>query len=114
MLYADAIRSASPDLIPEIPTAGFPALLVLAVVAAPFVEELLFRGLLLGALRRTVSDRAAVVWSSSLFAFVHPMISWPPVFLLGLAGALLRCRGVPVFACMLLHAVYNAVVVGLA
>ncbi|MEC8253649.1 MAG: type II CAAX endopeptidase family protein, partial [Planctomycetota bacterium] len=114
LLYANAVREAAPELIPDAPADGFFALLMLAVVAAPFVEELLFRGLLLGALRRVVSDRAAVVWSSLLFAFVHPMVSWPPVFLLGLACALLRCRGAPVFACMLLHAVYNAIVVGLA
>ena len=112
LLYAQFVQEAAPDLIPPTPTDGYVLLLGVAVVAAPLVEELLFRGLLLGALRRAVSDGAAVVWSSLLFTFVHPMISWPPVFLLGLACALLRLRGAPVVACMVLHAVYNGVVVG--
>lgn len=47
-------------------------LMVLGVVLlAPVSEELVFRGVLLGALRRTRSDRFAVVVSAAVFAGVH-------------------------------------------
>jgi len=89
-----------------------PVLLLLGVVAAPVVEELLFRGLLLGGLLRSVPTFVAVLWSALLFTFVHPMVSWPAVFLLGTACAVVRQRSNFLPACMLMHAAYNAVVVG--
>ena len=107
------VESVAPDAVPPVPSDGLVFLFVLAVFAAPVIEELLFRGLLLGALLRSVPAAVAGVWSALLFTFVHPMVSWPPVFLLGVLCAALRLRGWSVVACMVLHAVYNAVVVGL-
>lgn len=47
-------------------------LMVLGVVLlAPVSEELVFRGVLLGALRRTRTDRFAVVVSAAVFAGIH-------------------------------------------
>ena len=88
-------------------------MMVMAVAAAPVVEELLFRGLVFGALLRTTSPLIAALWSTLLFTFVHPMVSWPAVFALGLLCAALRHRGGFLPACMAAHAVYNAVVIGL-
>ncbi|MGE3172353.1 MAG: lysostaphin resistance A-like protein [Planctomycetota bacterium] len=87
-------------------------LLLLAVVAAPVVEEVLFRGMLFQALRRTVSVAVAAGWSALLFAVLHPRESWLPVFVLGLCAALLvqRTRFLP--AAIAAHAVYNALLVG--
>jgi len=113
LLYVQLVESVAPDAVPPVPNDGLVFLFVLAVFTAPVVEELLFRGLLLGALRRSVPAAVAGVWSALLFTFVHPMVSWPPVFLLGVLCAALRLRGWSVVACMVLHAVYNAVVVGL-
>jgi membrane protease YdiL (CAAX protease family) len=87
------------------------ASVVVAVLAAPVVEELLFRGLLLGGLRRTASPLVAVVWSSLLFAFVHPMPWWPLVFVLGVLCAGLRLRSGSLIAAVALHAAYGAVLV---
>lgn len=47
------------------------AISLTAVVAAPFVEELLYRGLLFGAFERAVDKSFAVTFSVALFTFVH-------------------------------------------
>lgn len=82
----------------------------LAVVAAPLVEEPLFRGILLGALGRSTTPLVAAAWSSALFAILHPVGGWLPVFALGFAAAILRQRTNWLPACIVAHAVYNAVV----
>ena len=97
--------------VPEPASGSRVALLLLACVAAPLVEELLFRGLVLTGLLRSVRWPLAVVWSSALFAVVHPHIAWPPVFVLGVTAALLFRRSGYLPAAMLLHASYNYVVV---
>ena len=86
-------------------------LVLLTVVAAPLCEELIFRGLVFQGLARTVRVPLALVWSSGLFMAVHPLPSWAPVGLMGLAAGLVlhRTRYLP--AAMLTHAVYNAMVV---
>ncbi|MFN3244561.1 MAG: lysostaphin resistance A-like protein [Planctomycetota bacterium] len=113
LLYLRWLEEVAPAQVPPVPPEDFVALLVLGVCAAPVIEELLFRGLLLGALRRSTSTIVALLWSSLVFTFVHPMASWPPVFLVGVACAALRHRGGFLPACMVLHAVYNAIVIGL-
>lgn len=84
--------------------------LVLAVVAAPIVEELLFRGLVFGGLLRSVRAPLAILWSAGLFAVVHPLPSWAPVFLVGVLAAALRWRTSFLPAAMALHAAYNWVI----
>jgi len=86
-------------------------MLWLACVGAPIVEEVLFRGLVFKGLLRSVKLPLAVVWSALLFAFMHGPHSWPPVFLLGVATALLYRRTGFLPASMVLHATYNYVVV---
>ncbi len=55
----------------QIESGGFlPALLVIGV-EAPIMEELVFRGLLLGALRRRYSTATAAVVSTALFVLFH-------------------------------------------
>lgn len=61
-------------------------LVVLAIVAiAPVLEELLFRGILQGALRASVGPVAAVLGSSLVFAVSHDLQSSPLVFVLAVA-----------------------------
>jgi ABC-2 type transport system permease protein len=93
------------------PGQGRTGLLLITVVGAPLVEEVLFRGLLFQGLARSVAPALAAVWSASLFAALHPLAAWPPVFLLGLATAAIfrRTRFLP--AAMAVHAVYNLGVV---
>jgi membrane protease YdiL (CAAX protease family) len=83
---------------------------VMAVGFAPFAEEYLFRGLLFRALDREWGGWRAVVGSAAFFAIYHPPLSWLPVALLGVANALLFKRSRSLVPPVILHMVYNALV----
>jgi membrane protease YdiL (CAAX protease family) len=83
---------------------------VMAVGFAPFAEEYLFRGLLFRALDREWGGWHAVVGSAAFFAIYHPALSWPPVALLGIANALLFNKTGRLAPAVVLHMIYNAVV----
>src|SRR6266850_3320083 len=82
--------------------------LVLAVVAAPFVEELIFRGMIFRSLRRNHGVIVSILASSLLFAVVHDPLSVPPVFVLGCAAAIAFERSGSIWSTMLVHGAYNA------
>jgi membrane protease YdiL (CAAX protease family) len=82
----------------------------LAVVAAPLCEEFIFRGLIYGGLRRSMSAVPAMLASAAIFAVIHPPLSMLPVFVLGVCTAWTYERSKTLLAPMLVHAVYNAVV----
>lgn len=48
-----------------------PAAFVTIAIAAPLLEELIFRGIILDGLLRKYSAKKAILWSSFLFALVH-------------------------------------------
>jgi len=85
---------------------------VQAVVAAPIVEELIFRGLLQSAIARARLGRwAAVVLAAGAFAAMHtsvPIYALPGLFVLGVALGIAFERtgriGVPIA----MHAAFNA------
>jgi membrane protease YdiL (CAAX protease family) len=83
---------------------------VMAVGFAPFAEEYLFRGLLFRALDREWGGWRAVAGSAAFFAIYHPPLSWLPVALLGVSNALLFKRTGRLWPAVVLHMVYNAVV----
>lgn len=85
-------------------------IVVLAVVAAPLVEEFLFRGLILRGLRRTWGPGLSIVAGAALFAAVHPPAGFVPVFALGLAASIAFERSGWLLAPILCHALYNAAV----
>jgi ABC-2 type transport system permease protein len=87
-------------------------LVALAVVAAPIFEEFIFRGLVFGGLRRSLGLWPAILASSAIFAIVHPAIAAVPVFGLGVCAALVYERTGFLLAPMLVHAVYNAAILG--
>lgn len=86
---------------------------LLAVVAAPLVEEILFRGLVFRGMRRMMGFLPAALASAALFAVVHPPVSVAPVFVLGVVAAWAYERSGLLLAPIVAHAVYNAVVVSL-
>ncbi len=86
------------------------ALAVMAVGFAPFAEEYLFRGLLFRALDREWGGWLAVVGSAAFFAIYHPPLSWLPVAVLGAANALIFKKTGRLAPAVVLHMVYNAVV----
>jgi membrane protease YdiL (CAAX protease family) len=83
---------------------------IMAVFFAPFAEEYLFRGLLFRALDREWGGWRAVVGSAAFFAIYHQPLSWLPVALLGVTNALLFKKTGRLVAAVVLHMVYNAVV----
>ncbi|MFT6863872.1 MAG: membrane protease YdiL (CAAX protease family) [Akkermansiaceae bacterium] len=89
-------------------------LILLAVVAAPILEELLFRGFLCRTMLAFWSKKKVILGSALIFAMVHPGTSFPPVFLLGLMTAVLYFRSRSVIPGMVLHALYNLGIVALA
>jgi membrane protease YdiL (CAAX protease family) len=86
--------------------------LPLALIAAPLFEEFIFRGLIFGGLRRSFGVWPATLASAAVFAIVHPPVSIIPVFILGACAALVYERSRSLLAPMLVHAVYNACVIG--
>ena len=89
---------------------------VLAYVAlalvGPLVEELLFRGLLTAAFRRRFGPWRTALLTSALFALAHllPRVI-PPIFLLGLALALVYERVGSTVPGIMVHCVYNGIAV---
>lgn len=111
--YLQLMRSTGWVELPPAPTGDRTALFLLAVLVAPVVEETLFRGLLLQGMCRSVSRLPAILWSAALFAAVHPVGSWPPVFVLGVTAAFVFQRTGFLPAAIAAHAAYNLIVVAL-
>ena len=95
---------------------------IVAALVAPVCEELLFRGLLLRALRRRMSPTAAVIVQALAFALAHPMLSptlgdfavVPALFLLGAVSGIVAVRKGDLSASILMHIGFNLVTTLLA
>lgn len=84
-------------------------ILVCTVVAAPIIEEILFRGILLGALQRVMNVKAAVIVSSLIFGIMH-RTSIITVVTTACIGVLLACiylRHKNLLNSMIVHGLYN-------
>jgi membrane protease YdiL (CAAX protease family) len=79
------------------------------VVAAPIVEELVFRGVLYRYLRGGLGVVLAVLLSALVFAVLHIVI--PPLFLMGIVLAALAQRTNSLLPGIVLHATNNGLVV---
>lgn len=100
-----------PDEWPPPDESVFALNVVLVVLAGPFVEELLFRGLGFGLLR-PFGRIVAIVGSAAAFAAVHGLLEgFALIFLLGLGLAVMREVSGSVFPGLALHATFNAVAV---
>jgi len=85
---------------------------IAVVLAAPALEELLYREQLFDAVRRVLGRVAAVACTSLLFALPHlrrPLVL--ATFAVGLGLALLRARGAPVALCIGFHSGLNGAAV---
>ncbi len=88
-------------------------LLLLAVVVAPFVEEALFRGILLPALMKKMGTGTAVVVSSFIFAAIHQHLpSLAPLFILAVVLSILYIHSGSLWGPIALHALFNGVSIG--
>lgn len=91
---------------------GLVLTLALAAALAPLAEELVFRGVVLSAVRAQWGDRVAIVVSSGVFAAFH-FSAWQivPVAVLGMSLGWLTVRRGSLWPAICLHAAYNGVAV---
>jgi len=88
---------------------GAVATAVSAVIAAPFAEELLFRGVIFSALRARLPLLVAALLSALLFGLVHDdAVLFPALAGLGFVNALVYARCGNLYAAMIVHAANNA------
>lgn len=91
------------------------ALLLHVAVLAPLAEEAAFRGLIYRHLRRTLTPAVAAWISAVIFALMHPHLSQGVWALgLGLMTAVAYEQTASLVAPVLVHALFNAVPVGMA
>ena len=89
---------------------GFLLVLPLVSVLVPFVEELAFRGVLHGWLRRHLTAGLAMALSAAVFSIAHGIPQLIPALLLvGLLLARLREMEDSLWPCIAMHGVFNAV-----
>ncbi len=96
-----------PTLSPQ--SAGELAFAALCAAVIPALcEELLFRGLLQGAISRRWGDRAAVWLTSLFFALMHfTLLGFPVLLVIGLLLSRLMMTGKTLLLTMVFHAMYN-------
>ncbi len=93
--------------------------ILLAILIAPPVEELLFRGIILGGFSRSFGLTWGAIWTTSLFLLVHiqeVMHHWPTmigVSMMALAALFIRLKTQTIGPAVALHLGYNAVIVSL-
>ena len=93
-----------------------PWVVVIAIVIlAPIAEEVFFRGVVFNAWLREGGRRWAYIGSAGLFAAIHlSLLSFLPIFLLGLALAWVYQRKGSLLAPMAMHATVNGISVAMA
>ncbi len=85
-----------------------------AAVIPALCEELLFRGLIQGAIIRRLGDRSAVWLTSLLFALMHfTLLGFPVLLVIGLLLSRLMVIGKTLLLTMAFHAMYNFSVLSL-
>lgn len=86
-----------------------------AVVTAPLVEELVYRGILYSAFQRSIGTFGAVVLVTLLFALVHVPQYYPSIStillltLLSLILTLVRVFTRNLLPCIILHTIFNGI-----
>ncbi len=104
-----SVDDAARELADRAATTGDRILLVvLAALIAPIVEELAFRGLVLGGLGRVLPVVPALGIQAVLFGVVHDaVITWPGLIVFGLVLGWLRLRH-GLLAAIAAHMTFNA------
>jgi CAAX protease family protein len=87
---------------------GWSIVILVYCVQPAVIEELAFRGFILGALRRLLTGREAVFVSALLFMVIHLAVpSFLHLFLMGLVLGYLRIRTGSLYPCIVLHFTHN-------
>jgi hypothetical protein len=80
---------------------------LLGIVVIPFLEEVLFRGLLQSALVSRMGARPGIILTALLFALLHGLASFVPVLALALLLGELRQRTGSLWASYAAHLFHN-------
>jgi membrane protease YdiL (CAAX protease family) len=89
--------------------------MILACVIGPIAEELFFRGVIFGALRRKTGRWAAMAISGAAFALVHTnVVGFVPIMALGCLLADFYDRTGMLLSPIAVHIVHNTLLMSLA
>ena len=85
------------------------------IIAAPLLEEILFRGIILDGFLKRYSPAKAIVWSSLLFGLIH-LNPWQFIaaFTIGLATGWIYWKCKSLLPCIIIHFVTNASAVAIS
>jgi membrane protease YdiL (CAAX protease family) len=111
LITGDPVTPPSQPILPEDPNGGHVALgAIAAIVAAPFAEEVFFRGFLFGALRRRFRFRSAAAISGVVFGAFHviPLLI-PLMIFVGIGLAYVYERRGSLFASIAAHSTFNVI-----
>lgn len=115
ILISNIFPEQDNELLRMLSSSGSAAILVavIATFAAPFVEELIYRGLLYSAFQRSVGPYLAVAIVTIMFAGIHFPQYWGSpgtlisITVLSLALTLLRSTSGNILPCVVLHLIFN-------
>jgi len=79
-------------------------------ILGPIVEEIVFRGFILTRLRKRYSPNLSVMISAALFAVLHFNKNFLGAFVHGIIFAMLVIRTSSIYASILVHGLYNAMI----
>jgi sodium transport system permease protein len=101
------------ELLQGLANVPFGVRLFLLAISPAICEELFFRGALLSGLRRDLSVASCLAWEAVTFGAAHSSIyRFVPTGLLGMILTAIVLRGRSLLPAMLLHAAYNALLLG--
>lgn len=96
-------------------TAGLVLTVLVVGLAGPLLEEMLLRGVVLGAVARRLGAWLAIIGSAFAFALLHASLwSLLPLTVLGVGLGWLAVRSRSLWPAVLAHVLYNAVLVAAA
>lgn len=92
---------------------GWSMVFLMMAIQPAIIEELAFRGVVLGSLKPALSDTEAILVSAGLFMILHlTPAAFPHTFAMGIAAGLLRLRSGSLLPGVLLHLVHNSLCLG--
>ncbi|HHX69231.1 MAG: type II CAAX endopeptidase family protein [Miniphocaeibacter sp.] len=92
---------------------SYPIMIFGTIILAPFVEEIIFRHILIGRLSKTIPKLLAIIISCTLFALIHSglTISFIVYFLMGIAYTIIYILNKDNFvASFIYHVIHNSIV----
>ncbi len=87
---------------------------VLAVLVAPVIEEIVFRGFIYSAIKKRAGAALAITVTSALFSLLHMSVfSFLPIFFLGIVLAYLYEKTGLLISSITLHVIHNSILISM-